>query len=424
MTRTSVILSSTTLVFALACGGNAPSGPLPVGQLPALADTPEYAVVLSDYTSSAIAMVRFDGTAIDDRWLSSGTTTPGLVAAISGDVVLPRVSPGDGSMWVIDRFRTDVITRISVPDGAIFGQVRAQDPEATSGGWSSNPHDVVRISPTLAWVSRFETNLDPMAPELERGNDLYAIDPTNLTQLGMRIDMSRFDVMVPNRDGMMVTASARPSSIVRLGDRLVVGLSRLSGAFDGAGEGAVAVVTMGTNEVQLVELPGLRDCSRVVPAGARAIVACTGFGTPFGDEASTRATSGIAVLEMSATGASVTSTLRFGEHPDLPIASTGVTYVEGDRVLAIAWGSFDTGSPDRLYEVDLAASTVAELAASSGPFELGTMAYDGPTRMLFVPDATMGLRRLEHAPAGSWLEIGPVVLAADLGLPARHVFAL
>ena len=47
---------------------------------------PRYAVVSSDYSSSSIAMLDEDFEVIDESWLNSGTTYPGLVATLSGDV--------------------------------------------------------------------------------------------------------------------------------------------------------------------------------------------------------------------------------------------------------------------------------------------------------------------------------------------------
>ena len=52
-----------------------------------LGTMPRYAVVSSDFSSSSIAMLDESFDPIDESWVNSGTTYPGLVATLSGDVV-------------------------------------------------------------------------------------------------------------------------------------------------------------------------------------------------------------------------------------------------------------------------------------------------------------------------------------------------
>jgi len=102
---------------AVGCGGE---GGAPA--LDPLDATPRYAVVSSDFSSSSIAMLNEDFVVIEESWLNSGTTYPGLVATLSGDVVLPNRQAGDGTFAVIDRFLTDVVTRFFVPSGISTGR--------------------------------------------------------------------------------------------------------------------------------------------------------------------------------------------------------------------------------------------------------------------------------------------------------------
>src|SRR4029078_9182961 len=77
-----------------------------------------------------------------------------------------------------------------------------------------------------------------------------------------------------------VPALARPSKLVRLGDFVVVGLSRLSAGFDAIGPGMVAFVDLGKRSVRGVAIEGLSNCSQVVPVpddATRVAVACAGF---------------------------------------------------------------------------------------------------------------------------------------------------
>ena len=77
-----------------------------------------------------------------------------------------------------------------------------------------------------------------------------------------------------------MVALARPSKLVRLGDFVVVGLSRLSAGFDAIGPGMVAFVDLEKRSVRGVAIEGLQNCSQVVPVpddATRVAVACAGF---------------------------------------------------------------------------------------------------------------------------------------------------
>jgi hypothetical protein len=374
-------------------------------------------------------MLRADGSALDARWMTSGTVLPGLVAALSGDVVLAS-SPlaVDGHVTVLDRFRTDVVTRVRIPDGRLRGQVRTHEAAGAGGtGFSSNPHDFVYLGTDEAWVSRFEPNLDPTAPASERGTDLYRIDPTTMRRAGERIDLTGADVMVDVVDATTGTtrpeiAHARPSSIARLGNTLIVGLGRFTLAFDGTGDGAVAVVDATTREVSIVEIPGLKACSsvRTVPADdEHVVVACA----PFGDAAAT----GIAVLHVTGGSVDVERVFRFAESPSTPLAANNVVPLSSSLVVASVYGNFDPPSGDSLHTLDLATGSATMIAASTGGFALGRGAYDPVTRRLFVPDAEADaprLRRFDRALDGSFTEATSTTLAPELGLPPRAVYIL
>ncbi|MFZ1866148.1 MAG: hypothetical protein WAU39_18140, partial [Polyangiales bacterium] len=160
-----------------ATGSGGTGGQPGTAALDPLDGIPRYAVVSSDPSSSSIAVLDESFAVLDESWVSSGTTYPGLVATLSADVVLPTRQAGDGTLTVIDRFFTDVITRFYVPSGNLNGQVRTQ----VDAGYSSNPQDFVFVSPQSAWATRNEPNLDPSALPQNRGNDLIEVNPTEMT---------------------------------------------------------------------------------------------------------------------------------------------------------------------------------------------------------------------------------------------------
>jgi len=403
------------------------AGPSCVGEpaLDPLSDNPRFAVILSDYSSAAVAMLDAEGTILDERWIDSGTELPGLVATLSGDVALPTRQPSDGSFVVLDRFRTDVVSRFCSPSGALVGQVRTHGP-GVGESFSSNPHDLVVDETGHAWVTRFEPNLDPAAAEIDRGTDLFGLDLATMSRTDRRIDLSALDVSVPTGSGGSVVAHARPSRVVRIASTAIVGLARLSLAFDAAGEGAVANVDLTTGSVEAVSFGALRSCGNVSPVPGRAdavLVACGGFANPFGDEAMRRVSSGLALLEVVDGVVSIARRWNAGDHPDEPIAVQNAVALDERHVLAASWGSFAPPSNDQLHLVDLETGDVRSIGEGDGAFVLGAPAFDPSTNTVWVPEAGVGLRRFSWS-AGTLTEGSALAIGDALGLPARSIALL
>lgn len=404
------------LVLLFAC-----SEPVVPDSLEPLPREPRFAVVSSDYSaSSAISMLDADGEPIARRWFDSGTALPGLVAALSGDVVLPTRQL-DGSFTVIDRFRTDVVSRFTVPEGALVGQVRTHlRPERI--GYNSNPHDVL-FDGARAWVTRNEPNPDLEAPEENRGNDLVAIDLATMELTGERIDLSGLDVRAGE-----TTYFARPSRVVRLGDRVLVGLDRLDEDFGPATAGAVAVVDLAARSAVELPLPGLENCGRVVPVAGdptRAIVQCEG--KTFTDNAERRLTAGLAIVHAGDT-VTVEHLWRASSQLGDPMQGVPVRSaisLGGTRVAAVALG--DLVPPHRLIEIDLATGAervLYEIAETGDPVEMGTPCFDPERSLLLLPEATLGLHRFEYSESAPLVDRGHVALVPELGLPPRAAYFL
>ncbi len=393
-----------------------------------LSSTPRYAVLSSDFSSSSIAMLDADFIAIDESWLSSGTTYPGLVATLSGDVVLPNRQAGDGTVAVIDRFFTDVVTRFFVPSGNLNGQVRTQGDMGDSG-FSSNPQDFIFVDSDSAWVPRYESNLNPAAIPENQGNDLLEVNPSDMSATGGRIDLSSLDTTATVGTGnaaVDVDVFARPSRGVLVGSTIVVGLDRISANFDAAGPGMVAVVDLEDESVVGLGLPGLKSCGRTVPVPgepSKLVVACVGFAQPFGDEPQVRASSGIVLLDVGEGGPVIEEIWRVADDPMSAIAVNAVIAIDAGRVLGVANGDFATTS-DRLYLVDLETGAQELVHESTSSFVIGEPAYDPESEMLYVPDGAENAV-LEFAAAdGSFVELGSVMIAPGIGLPPTKVYLL
>lgn len=398
---------------------------------------PVFAVINSDWTATAISLLDAKGDVIADNYLHSGSTQAGLVTTLSGDVTLPTRSGDPGVLVVIDRYKTDVITRIRLADGKVLGQVKTHTPptQTTEHAYSSNPHDYVRIDEHTAWVSRFEPNLDPKVAELDRGNDLLRIDPSTMTRTGERIDLSVFDAVGSRTDPdtgktQRVRIYARPSALVRLGDMLVVGLARIAFDFSAVGTGMVALVDLKTRRVEGVTLEGLTGCGEVtyVPDDPdRVVVSCRGF---YADP-DPRMGAGIVLLEVRDGLARVKAMWRAKDHPDAPLFGRAVAL--GKTEVAVVANDFTGTLPDVLGVLDLttgAYSVLAEHRPGRGSF--GSLHFDAASGLLLVPDASLdkngkpkgGLRRFVREADGTFVERSMVRVAEETAMPARHVFGL
>jgi hypothetical protein len=371
-----------------------------------------YAVVASDRTATTIALLDPDGTMLARDFVHSGSAPAGLVTALSGDVALPTQSGERTHLVLLDRFRTDVITRIDVASGDVLAQVgtHAARSERTGGAYSSNPQDYVYIGPHEAWVSRYNPNLTVAVSDLDAGNDLIAIDVAAGVRSDRRIDLSALDTVAERGnpdtgETERVTAYARPGRIVRLGEFLVVGLSRLSRGFDAVGEGMIALVHPERGDVQGVALPGLRNCAQVVPVPGdpeRVAVACAGLlrGT-FG------AGAGLALVALADETLEVEHLLRFDEDSSAAVAVFGLVAVGGNAVVAVEPGhapgqrSDSAVHGDRLYRIDVASGDQRLLFEADASFVLGDGAFNSHRGTLLVPDgstdddgrASAGVRR-------------------------------
>jgi len=409
---------------AVGGSGGTPGSPA----LDPLSATPRYAVLSSDFSSSSIAMLDADFVAIDESWLSSGTRYPGLVATLSGDVVLPNRQAGDGTVAVIDRFFTDVVTRFFVPSGNLNGQVRTQG-EIGDSGFSSNPQDFIFVDSDSAWVPRYESNLNPAASPENQGNDLFEVDPSDMRATGARIDLASLNTTASAGTGdgaIEVDVFARPSRGVLVGSTIVVGLDRISANFDAAGPGMVAIVDLEDESVEGLELPGFKSCGRTVPVPgepSKLVVACVGFAQPFGDEPQVRASSGIVLLDVGEGETVIEAVWRVADHPMEAIAVNAVIAIDAQQVVGVASGDFATTS-DRLYLLNFATGAQTLVHESASSFVIGEPAYDPQSEMLYVPDAAENAVLEFAAEEGGFIQLGSSTIAPGVGLPPTKVYLL
>ncbi len=401
------LVAGVALALLSACG-ESPS--CPAATLPALSEAPSFAVITSDYTSTAVALLDARGELMDEAWVDSGSAEAGIVAALSGDVSLPSEPLVAGELTAIDRFGVDVIGRFDLRGGGVLSQLDAQlRPEEGGGGFRSNPQDVVLLADGTLLVSRFEPNYDPGAPALDRGNDLVRVGDDGPIS---RIAMDDLDTTTPAG----THAFARPARITRLGARFVVGLGRLSQDFMEAGGGAVALVTVDPPSAAPLDLPGLTNCPAVKasPDGDAVIVLCVG--QTFELAGGRRAGAGLARIVDGDAGPEVAEIWRAADHPEVAVPTLEPVPLGGS---VVAVPALDEGGTDQLLVVELdGGATVVHRAARE--FVIGVGAYDPVAELLVVPEADEGVLRFE-VDGASLTELGPIDPSPCRRLPPREI---
>lgn len=374
---------------------------------------PRLAIVMSDYASSAVAIVGDDGV-VRAPWIDSGTRPPELVAALSGDVVLARVMPEPGALVLIDRYQTDVLTR--VPFDAPLTMTQHDLRGGRTSGSSPNPQDVLALADDRWLVSRFNPAEDPSAPELARGNDVAVLDATHT--LVDRIELGA-DLTVEG-----VTYFARPAGLARVdGGLVLVGLARLSSlTLRLTGPGAIALLDPSTRHTEVLELDDVSNCTSVVPFeddDRRALALCRG--DAFGED-ETRS----GIVEVAIDGGSLVEVRRFAPSIDasMPPPSNGLVVLDAERAVYVSSGSVIEGRVDQLIELDLTTAGARVITESTPtPFELGACAVDRTRGELLVPDGNA--RSVRVFDAATLEERTPIRVDGPCApLPPRQIVVL
>ena len=392
-----------------------------------------YAVVSSDYESSLVSLLDAKGTVLRREFIHSGSASAGLVTALSGDVVLPTRSGERGVLVLIDRLRTDVVTRIDLASGDVLSQLKTHAPNtATESTYSSNPRDYLFLDAHSAWVSRYEPNLDPDTGKVVLGADLLRIDPERAERTDERIVFTDWDTRAPRENPdtgaqQDVTVYARPSNLVRLGEHIAVGIDALSQAFDANDDAMVALIEIATRKVHMLRMDGLQGCGELAPVpndDTAVAVACSGS-----YRSTQRTAAGIGLLRVKGHELVIEQLWRAQEEPKAAVAVYGLVALDATTVIAAAAGNEASGTFDVLYRMRLDTGAQQKLLQAKGRYVLGQCAYDARTGLLLVPDASVddqnrpiaGVHLLQQTDDGRF-ELRDT-LALDDVLPPRQIRA-
>lgn len=393
-------------------------GPLPI---PAIETPVRFAVRHSDFSNTSISLLDDTGAILADDYITSGATRPGLTLAIGGDTDMPTVSE-PGVLTIIDRYGSDVVTRIRLADGIVLGQVRTQG--ESNSGFSSNPQDVLVIDRDSAWVSRYSHNtMTPVVGDV-RGSDLLGVDPSTMTRTNGRIDLVTLEETVDSF-GTEMRARARPKKIVRVGNFAAVGVDLITDDYSVAAPGKLAIVDVRNGALSSVDLPDFTNCGNLAPVpGHETYVAvmCQGYNYP-----NREAESGLVIVSIDPVVGTVTEIRRYAtaDYLDEDYVFDAFEMIDEDEFVGIHLGGYRvTDPPDSLVHVRMVDGSRTTLFTSEKGSQLFVEpAFDPSTGLLLVPDTSAGVRRFQRGEDGSFTQ-GELIVLVGHGLPTRAVALL
>ncbi|HEX7507225.1 MAG TPA: hypothetical protein VF550_10670, partial [Polyangia bacterium] len=320
-----------------------------------------------------------DGNLLKDGCLSTGTGTPGLALALSGDVVLPTQVPLGGPVAIIDRDKNNnAVTWLDPVTCAPLGQL------AVATGFASDPHDVVTLSASKAYVTRYNENgAATAAPDdFDEGDDLLIVDPTQLKITG-RIDLKPFAPAgtLPDADRALLVEG-----------QVYVSLNAISLDYSIYGTGRILIVDpVADRVVSFIDLPGVKNCGAMtyLPTDKKLLVACTGS---YSDGPQQAQSSAIVTIDLGVSPPAMTNLIAAASVGGLPFTNTTVAALDGNTALGVTLGTPPPPPyvpPDRLWSLPLDGSLPVRIFESTESFTLGAVLADPERHRALVVDGTM-----------------------------------
>ena len=349
-------------------------------------------------------MLRADGQLCKEEVIDSGSAELDVLAALSGDVTMPRSRDPQGRLVLIDRYPHAVISFVSPQSPSLVEQI------SVGTGFPANPHDIYFLEDGRAYVSRFATNgAAEGSQSLNAGGDVLIVDMEAMSIAG-RIPLSSDEGYDP-----------MPSRMAELDGLVWVALSHLARDFGSAGPGRVVGLDPATDTVSTsLTLEGLSNCGAMVRDmdNDSLWLACSGL-FALGEQAQ-REASALVHLELIDGSLQEGWRLSASEHIKSAVAFS-IEPLAPKRVAFTAFGSFEADTPDRLLLADASMETLWETGVEGSAYELGALLFSSDEGLLLLADAAPSkplIRRFE-VKGESLIELEPVVGSPATGLPPR-----
>ncbi len=366
-------------------------------------------VLLTDYTSTQIALTALDGTPLSPAFLSTASAqASGVAFPLSGDVVLPSTTPASGRVVLVDQYGTNVVTWAE-PTTA---HVDAQLPIGT--GFESNPYDYVEMSPTQAYVSRWDVNADPGKQPFDSGSDLLVINTQMPSIVG--------SVPMPVEDGLPPC----PAGMLPVGDTIIVVLQRVSQPdFATVGVNELVGVQNGTVawKVPIASMKGC-DRPRLSPSGTKMAIGCGGQLDANGN-VEDLAAAGIVVFDITSLPPKVIKQYAISDQLGGSGPQAGVAWVGETELLAKTQTALNGSANNQAFSLDLTtgkATVLLRAGTNANGTGKGLVYGDvwctpGCTNVCLLADADVGkLRRWTITPRGLQ-QLSDIDVDPTTGLP-------
>ena len=410
------------LVTAVGCGDNTrevppdsgaqiDAGPTDAGST-STAPGNGFAVVSSDFASSTrVTLLDTTGAVTNPDCLNAGTKTPGVTTTLSGDVVLPSWPQPDHPIVAIDR-KNAVLTYL---DAATCTPIRQID---VSTKFQANPHDVIGVSATKAYVTRYERNTKPSADpnDFDDGDDLLIINPSTGAITG-RIDLSTSAVPLAGK-----AIQARPDRAVRIEGKIYIALNDITDDFGAMSHGRVVIVDTATDAVTgTIDFPELSNCGGVAYVASTQTLVVTCAGDYNATDPSL--TSGLAYVDLTASPPVETkhqiAKNTFGRALS---AYTGIAN-DGTLGFAVTAGVFGGDPKDQLWSLDVAAGTSTKVLDGTDSFIFGAVLIDPGHKQVLMTDGAADLPRVRiyDYTSGTATAKPPVNADPQTSLPPREL---
>ena len=342
------------------------------------------AILNSDYQTTSVSLYAPASGQLVDACVTSGVTSATLTQPLSDDVMLPTQAQVGGKLVLLDN-AASVLTFVDPASCAVTAQL-----SVTTGGFNSFPHDIVTLSSTKAYVTRYQTNAMPTADpaDFDEGDDLLIVDPALLTVTG-RFALTAY--ATPGPGG--APTQARPDRALLAGGLVYVTLNSIDANFTATGAGRVAIVDPTADMVTgVIDLPNQKDCSGMtyVAATKKLYVACGGAFTDAAQAAES------ALVEIDLSGAAPVVGRSF-QAAALGTGTESLNFfyaaVSGDTAFVGTLGLFAdeksgfAGTPDAFYAVSLTTGVPVKLATGEAG-TLGSAVVNEAAKRLFLPDAS------------------------------------
>lgn len=360
------------------------AAPGPGNELPR--DRCKVAAIVSDLRSAtAVSLLAADGAPCSSDQLHSGSRPPGLLTALSSDVVMSTTGRVEaGGVVLIDRTNAVVtVLDATAADTVIRRQY------SVGQTLSHNPQDVLALGDGTAIVAQLERDgagQDLVHIDLEDGAALATIDLSAAADVG-------FD--------------PQPTQLAALDGAVWVGLVHATrGDFSAAGPGRVVAVDVATKDVTVVTLDAFTNCSHLAADGSGVWVACSGL-FPEG-LAAQLAHSGLAYIEDGGvrwTFAAVDAPFGFTLAP-----------LDAHRLVVLEVAQ----SEDRLVVIDRRDDSRRRLLTTRG-FTLGSALVSPEAGMLLVAVGDDTFPRLERFSLSTLQPLAPLTNTSRTGLPPRQL---